>query len=77
MSILVKSIFSIISYVLAGVGVSELLDKFIKPKVPLYYPDSIFPGWKPLKLVWIIIAFIIAILAVRFIGKKTKITFLK
>lgn len=78
MGVLITSILRIASYVFAGVGVSEFLDKFIKPKVPAtVYPEPIGIGWKIPRLLWIVVAFVAGIMLLRFLGKKLKISFLK
>ena len=78
MGALALTILRVASYVLSGVGVSELMDKFVKPKVPAaYYPENISPGFKVPKLVWLIAAFALGIFAVRYVGRKFKIKLLK
>ena len=81
MGILVGSIIRIGLQVLAGLGLGELLDKFVKPKVPvIYYPEPISPlsgGFKPWKILWFLIAFIAGIMLLKFIGQKLKIKLLR
>lgn len=78
MGVLIAAILRIGSYVLTGVGVAELLDKFVKPKVPAaYYPEPVSPGFRFPKLIWLLVAFVIAILGIRYLGRKLKIKILK
>jgi hypothetical protein len=77
MGILIRSILSVATLVLSGVGISEMFDKFVKPKVPTYYPEPISPGFKPMKLIWLVVAFFIAKKILQFVGKKTKLSILK
>ena len=78
MGILVGSIVRIALQVAAGMGVMNLLDTFIKPKVgPVAYPETISPGFRMPKILWFIGAFVIAVLALRFFGKQFKIQLLK
>ena len=78
MGILAGSIFRIVLQVAAGMGVMNLLDTFIKPKVgPVVYPETISPGFKVPKIFWFVGAFVVAILALRFLGKQFKIQLLK
>jgi len=69
--------FRIALQVLAGVGVGELLDKFVRPKTPAAYPEPIGIGFKPLKLLWVIVAFVSGIMILKFIGKKLNVKILK
>lgn len=64
--------------VLAGVGVGELADKFVKPKLPEnVYPEPVGFGFRFPRLLWIVAAFVAGALALKFIGKKFKISILK
>lgn len=64
--------------VLAGLGIGNLLDKFVKPKVPAaYYPEPIGMNFKVPRLLWILFAFVAAVLIVRFVGRKFKLKLLK
>jgi len=75
---LIASILRITAQVLAGMGVMNLLDTFVKPKVgPVAYPETISPGFKVPKILWILGAFIAAGLLLKFIGRKFKISLLK
>jgi hypothetical protein len=62
---------------LAGLGIGKAMDTFVKDKVPAYYPEPIYPGNKPLKIVWLIASLIIGVLLTKWIGKKFKISILK
>jgi len=62
---------------LVGIGLMDVADKFVKPKVPEYYPETVSPGWKPLKLVWILAAFALAFIVLKWIARKFKISFLR
>jgi hypothetical protein len=77
MGILLTSFLRIAAQVLAGVGIGELLDKFVKPKIPAYYPEPISPGFRLPKLAWFVLAFVIGIMALRFVGRKLRIKLLK
>jgi len=77
MSILIGNIMRIALQVLAGVGVGELMDKFVKPKVPEYYTENISPGFKPGKLIWFIAAFVFAFMILKWVGRKLKIKLLR
>jgi uncharacterized membrane protein len=74
---LLTSALRIALQVLAGVGLSELADKFIRPKVPAYYTENLSPGFRFPKLIWFVAIFVIAIIGLRYIGRKTKISILK
>lgn len=67
--------------VAAGIGLSDLLDKFVKPKVPAeYYPDKISPiagGISVFKIVWIVASSVAAVMLLRYIGKVLNISLLK
>lgn len=72
------AILRLILPLLAGVGISDMLDKFVKDKVPAtIYPEPVSPGFRLPKLLWLIGAFVIGFLIVRFIGKKLNIKILK
>lgn len=77
MGAMVSTFIRVALQVLAGVGVADLMDKFVKDKVPAYYPEPISPGFKLPRLVWLIVAFGAAVVALKWIGKKTKISILK
>jgi hypothetical protein len=63
---------------LAGLGIGKAMDTFVKPKVPAYYyPEPVYPGNKPLKIVWLIGSLIVGVLLTKWIGKKFKIQILK
>ena len=66
--------------ILAGLGIGEMLDKFVRPKAPEYFPTSPLAAGafrQPLKLVWLLVIFIIATFVLKFLGKKLKISILK
>jgi hypothetical protein len=66
------------SYVLSGIGIGELLDKFVKPKVPAqYYPQPVSPGFTAFKVVTLIILITAGAMVVKFIGRKTNVKILK
>jgi len=78
MTAVISAILRVAALVLSGVGLSNLLDKFVKDKVPsTYYPEPISPGMRIPKILWLIFAFFLAFMALRFIGKKFKIRMLK
>ena len=75
---MLATITKITIQILAGMGVMNLLDSFVKPKVgPTYYPETISPGFKIPKLLWFVGAFIAAFMLLKFIGRKMKISLLK
>jgi uncharacterized membrane protein len=75
---MIPSVLRIALQVLAGLGIGDLMDKFVRPKVPaVYYPEPIAPGWRIPKILWIIASFVIGIMALRFIGRKFKIQLFK
>jgi len=75
---MISSILRIALQVLAGLGIGELLDKFVKPKVPAtYYPEPIGLGFRIPRVLWVVIAFVIGIMALKFIGRKMKISLFK
>ena len=78
MGALLQLILRVGSYVLAGVGIGEVLDKVVKPKVPAtYYPEPIGIGYRVPRILWIIGAFVLGVWLVRFLGKKLQIKILK
>ena len=82
MSILVKLIIGTALKVLAGVGVGKFLDKVAADKVPGYEPmePGLAPwekGFKPIKLIFLIISFVLGGIVLAFVAKKLKIRILK
>jgi hypothetical protein len=78
MWIVIKGVLSVASLVLSGIGITDLLDRFVKPKVPAqYYPEPVSPGFKLPKILWLVLAFFIAKHILKIISRKTKISFLK
>ena len=62
----------------AGIGIADLLDRFVKPQVPVqYYPDPVSPGLKPFKLLWLGVAFVAGFFILKWLGKTLKIQILK
>ena len=62
----------------AGIGLADLLDRFVKPQVPpAYYPEPVSPGFKPLKFIWLGVAFVAAYMVLKWLGKTLKIQILK
>lgn len=75
---LITGILKIALQVLAGVGLGELADKILPDKVPTYPVGGLGLGFKSIpRLVWIVIIFAGAIMALKFIGRKTRIQILK
>ncbi len=67
---------------LAGVGIGHVLDKVVADKVPNYQPvsEGLVPGtsgFKPLKLVFTVVALAVGAMILLFIGKKLRIKLLK
>lgn len=80
MPVLLKTILQTGLKLIAGIGIAELLDRFVRPKVLEYYPETISPitkESKPIKIVWFVAAFIAAFILVRFIARKMNISLLK
>jgi hypothetical protein len=82
MGALLGTFIKIALQVLAGVGIGSVLDKFAADKVPNYEPvaQDLTPGkvgFKPMKLVFTIVAIAIGSVVLVFIGKKMKIKILR
>lgn len=77
MSTLLTQIMRLALQVLAGVGLGELADKVLPDKVPYYPKEKISPGLQVPKLLWFVGIFVVAIMLLKFVGKKTKISLLK
>lgn len=78
MSALIGLIIKTALQVLAGVGIAKGLDTFIRPKVgAIAYPEDISPGFKMPKLLWFVLAFVIAFMVLKFLATKLKIKILK
>jgi len=62
----------------AGVGLADLFDRFVKPVVPVpIYPEPIGIGFRIPRIAWVLGTFIVAVMVLKFIGKKMKISILK
>lgn len=82
MGALIGTIIKVLLQVLAGVGVGKVIDKVAADKVPGYVPiePGLAPwesGFKPMKLLFLVICFVIGGIIVAFIAKKLKIRILK
>lgn len=82
MGALLGNLIKIALQVLAGVGIGSVLDKVAADKVPNYQPVAEDltpgkPGFKPMKLVFTIVAIAIGATVLLFIGKKMRIKLLK
>jgi len=82
MGALLGSVIRVLLQVLAGVGVGHVLDKVAADKVPNYEsPLKDVTPWraefKPMKLVFTIVAFVLGSIVLAFIAKKFKIRILK
>jgi len=82
MGALLSSFIKVALQVLAGVGIGSVLDKVAADKIPNYQPvsEDITPGrvgFKPIKLLFTIIAIVIGVMVLRFIGKRFRIPLLK
>jgi len=82
MGALIGSFIRTLVQVLAGVGVGKFLDKVASDKVPGYEPiePGLAPwesGFKPMKLIFLVISFVIGGLVIAFIAKKLNIRILK
>jgi hypothetical protein len=65
--------------VLAGLGLGDLFDRFVKPKVPAaYYPEPIGIGFSKIpRVAWIVLVFVLAVIAMKFVGRKLNLKLLK
>jgi hypothetical protein len=64
--------------VAAGVGLADLLDRFVKPQVPAqYYPEPVSPGFKPFKIIWLAVAFAAGFMLLKWLGRILKIRIIK
>lgn len=82
MGVLFGTIIKVLLQVLAGVGVGKVIDKVAADKVPGYekMEPGLAPwesGFKPLKLVFLVVSFIIGGMVLAFVAKKFKIRILK
>jgi len=84
MGALLAQIIKVALQVLAGVGIGSVLDKVAADKVPGYVsgnlPSDAVPweaGFKPMRLVGIVIPLVIAGMMIAFIAKKFRIKLLK
>jgi len=82
MGVLLGTIVKVLLQVLAGVGVGKVIDKVAADKVPGYVPiePGLAPwesGFKPMKLVFLVISFVIGGIILAFVAKKFKIRILK
>lgn len=82
MGAIVAQFLKFIAYSLAGLGVGKILDKVVADKVPDYEPvtEGLIPGsvgFKPLKLVFTVVALVLGAMILVFVSKKLKIKFLK
>lgn len=64
----IATILKVLLSLLAGVGVSQFMDKFLPGKVPGY--QSVSPGLKTAKLFWFLAAFGGGALAWNFLNRK-------
>ena len=79
---LIGVIIKTILYIFTGVGVGKVLDKIVADKVPGYEPiePGLAPwesGFKPVKLIFLVISFVIGGIVLAFVAKKFKIRILK
>ena len=83
MGALIPTIIKIAIQLLAGIGIGSVIDKVAADKVPGYVniaPDDMVPwkpGFKPIKLLFTVVAFIIGGIILGFLAKKFKIKLLK
>lgn len=79
---LIQAILKAAVYLLGGVGVGHILDKVAADKVPNYEsPLKDVTPWRsefrPMKLVFTIVAFVLGSIVLAFVAKKFKIRILK
>ena len=82
MGALLGTIIKGLLQVLAGVGVGKVIDKFAADKVPGYekMEPGLAPwetGFKPMKLIFLVVSFVLGGIVLAFIAKKFKIRILK
>jgi len=83
MGALIPTIIKVALQLLAGVGIGSVIDKVAADKVPGYVqvsPPDMIPWkreFKPIKLLFTAIAFVIGGIVLAFIAKKFKIRILK
>lgn len=75
MGAIVGRIIPLILQLLAGVGVAKVMDKTLPDKVPTYEPVGI--EFKPMKILWFVVAMVAGAMVTKFIGKKLNIKLLK
>ena len=62
----------------AGIGVANVFDNWVKPKVPQqYYPDRIGTGLNVWKILWLSVAFVASFMLLNWVGKATGLKILK
>jgi len=82
MGALLGNFIRIALQVLAGVGIGSVIDKVAADKVPNYEPIASDltpgkPGFKPMKLLFTVLALGVGAMILMFIGKKMRIKLLK
>jgi hypothetical protein len=83
MSALIGTIIRTLITLFAGMGISDVVGKVAADKIPQYEPpfsEGVAPwkaGFKPVKLVLLIVALIVGGIIVKFIATKFKIRILK
>lgn len=78
MGALFGTIVKVLLQVLAGVGVGKVIDKVAADKIPNYEPmePGLAPwerGFKPMKLVFLVISFVLGGIVLAFVAKALKI----
>ena len=83
MGALIPTIIRVALQLLAEIGIGSVIDKVAADKVPGYVPvsqDDVLPwkpGFKPIKLLFTVIAFVVGGIVLAFVAKKFKIRILK
>lgn len=78
MSAILLTILRVAGWILTGVGLGSLVERFIAPKIPAYYGNqSLFPKIKLPGILWVIGVFFIAWQILKWAGKTFKVSFLK
>jgi hypothetical protein len=82
MGALLGTIIKVLLQVLAGVGVGKVIDKVAADKVPGYerMEPGLAPwesGFKPIKLIFLVISFVIGGIILAFVAKKFRIRILR
>jgi len=63
---------------MAGIGIANVFDNWVKPQVPAqYYPEKIGTGLNWWRILWMSVAFLTAFMLMNWLGKTLGIQILK